>query len=50
MSNMLPLLIVALLVWAGVFAFIFAVDKKITAIEKRIAERPRPSQRPEDDR
>jgi hypothetical protein len=49
MSNMLPLLIVALLVWAGVFAFIFAVDKKITAIEKRIADRPR-AQRPEDDR
>ena len=49
MSTMLPLLIVALLVWAGVFAFIFAVDKKITAIEKRIAERPR-SPRSEDDR
>jgi hypothetical protein len=37
--DMMPLLIVALLVWAGVFAFLFAVDRKITAVEKRINSR-----------
>jgi CcmD family protein len=41
MTDMLPLLIVALLVWAGVFAFIFSVDRKISDIEKRINDRSR---------
>ena len=39
--NLLPLAIVALLVWAGVFAFTFFVDRKITAIEKRLDDRRR---------
>jgi hypothetical protein len=62
MTGMMPLLITALLVWAGVFAFLFAVDRKISAVEKRINSRnvgggdtdgpsgpglrPRPQERP----
>jgi CcmD family protein len=38
MSSMLPLLIVALIVWAGVFAFIFGVDRKVSALERRLEE------------
>jgi hypothetical protein len=32
---MMPLLIVALLIWAGVFAFIFGVDRRLSELEKR---------------
>jgi CcmD family protein len=41
MTDLLPLAIVAVLVWAGVFAYIFAVDRKIAAIEQRIEDRQR---------
>lgn len=41
MTELLPLAIVAVLVWAGVFAFIFNVDRKIAAIEKRIENKQR---------
>src|SRR5436305_1434000 len=34
---MLPLLIVALLIWAGVFAFIFSVDRRVRQLEKRFS-------------
>jgi CcmD family protein len=36
--GMLPLLIVALLVWAGVFFFLLRLDKNITALEKKIGK------------
>jgi CcmD family protein len=36
---MMPLLLVALLVWAGVFAFIFAVDRRVRDLERRVAAR-----------
>lgn len=39
MQSMVPLLLVALVVWAGVFAFIFAVDRKVAALERRLEER-----------
>ncbi|GAB4455239.1 MAG: hypothetical protein OHK0029_11020 [Armatimonadaceae bacterium] len=39
MQEMLPLLIVALLIWAGVFAYTLFVDRKIAEIEKRMEER-----------
>ncbi|MDX1931690.1 MAG: CcmD family protein [Capsulimonadales bacterium] len=32
---MLPLLIVALLIWAGVFAFTFRVDQRLSQLENR---------------
>lgn len=37
--TMLPLLIVALLIWAGVFAFVFGVDRRLSILEKRIADK-----------
>lgn len=39
--ELLPLAIVAILIWAGVFAFVYMVDKKIAAIERRIENRER---------
>lgn len=36
---LLPLAVVAILVWVGVFAFVFNVDRKIADIEKRIADK-----------
>ena len=33
--SMLPLLIVALLVWAGVFVFLWVVDRRVAALEAR---------------
>ena len=38
MPSMMPLLLVALLVWGGVFAFIFAVDRRVRELERRVAE------------
>jgi CcmD family protein len=35
---MFPLLLVALLVWAGIFAFIFGVDRKLSALEKQVSQ------------
>jgi CcmD family protein len=37
--GMLPLLIVALLVWAGVFFYLMRLDKNISALEKKVSER-----------
>lgn len=36
MGEMFPLLVVALLIWAGVFGFIFVVDRKVKALEERV--------------
>ena len=36
MPSMFPLLAVALLVWAGLFAFLFVVDRKVTALESKL--------------
>jgi CcmD family protein len=36
MSAMLPLLIVALLIWAGVFIFMLSIDRKVSALERRL--------------
>ena len=45
--TLLPLAIVAILIWAGVFAFVYMVDKKIAAIERRIEDRERERERDE---
>lgn len=37
MSSMVPLLLVALLVLGGVFAYVAALERKIAALEKRLA-------------
>jgi CcmD family protein len=37
--EMLPLVIVAVLIWLGVFLFTLFVDRKIAEIEKRLEER-----------
>lgn len=37
-TSMLPLLAVALLIWAGVWLFVFALDRKVSALEKRVDE------------
>ena len=34
--GMLPLLIVALLVWAGVFFYLLRIEKNITALETKL--------------
>ena len=39
--ELLPLAIVAILIWAGVFAFVYMVDKKIAVIERRLENRER---------
>ena len=36
MPSMFPLLAVALLVWAGLFTFLFVVDRKVTALEHKL--------------
>ncbi|MDR3708932.1 MAG: hypothetical protein P4L33_11585 [Capsulimonadaceae bacterium] len=38
MQGMMPLLIVALLVWAGVFLFILAVDRRLSHIERIVGK------------
>ena len=44
MPSMMPLLLVALLVWAGVFAFIFTVDRRVRDLERRVAARQTPEE------
>jgi CcmD family protein len=34
----MPLLIVALLIWFGVFGFTFFVDRRVSALEKRVED------------
>lgn len=36
MNSMMPLLVVALLIWAGVFVFMLGVDRKVSALERRL--------------
>jgi|GEM_PF-987122 hypothetical protein len=36
MNPLLPLLIVALLVWAGIFAFLMRVDRQSRELERRL--------------
>lgn len=38
--SMFPLLLTALLIWAGVFAFVFGLERKVAALEKRVAALP----------
>ena len=38
--SMFPLLLTALLIWAGVFAFVFGLERKVAALEKRLAALP----------
>ena len=35
---MLPLLLVALLIWAGVWGFTLSVDRKVARLEARVRE------------
>jgi hypothetical protein len=37
---MFPLLLTALLIWAGVFAFVLGLERKVAALEKRLAALP----------
>ena len=37
-QTMLPLLLVALLIWAGVWGFTLSVDRKVARLEARVRE------------
>ena len=37
-ASLMPLLAVALLIWFGVFAFMMFVDRRVTALEKRVED------------
>jgi CcmD family protein len=39
MGPMTPLLIVALVVWAGLFAYFLYIDRRVSALEKKLEER-----------
>jgi CcmD family protein len=39
MGPMTPLLIVALIIWAGVFLFMWSVDRRVRAVELRLKQR-----------
>ena len=39
MDPLVGLMIVALLIWAGVFVFIWFVDRRVSALERAIKER-----------
>lgn len=39
MESLVSLLAVALLIWAGVFAFLWSVDRRVRALERRLEER-----------
>lgn len=41
---MLPLLIVALLIWAGVWAYLWSVDRRVRALEQRLTNAARRSE------
>jgi CcmD family protein len=36
--NMAFLLLVAIVLWAGVFAFVWMLDKKAAALERKVAQ------------
>jgi len=38
-TSMLPLLAVALLMWAGVFLFMLAVDRRVRSLEQSLDEK-----------
>ncbi len=37
-ASLMPLLSVALLIWFGVFAFTLFVDRRVSALEKRVED------------
>ena len=37
-GSLMPLLSVALLIWFGVFAFVLFVDRRVSALEKRVED------------
>jgi CcmD family protein len=37
-ASLMPLLMVALLIWFGVFGFTFFVDRRVSALEKRVED------------
>lgn len=41
MGSMSAMLGVALLIWAGVFVYMWFVDRRVAEVERRLAERPR---------
>ena len=43
MDPLIALMITPLLVWAGVFAFMWFVDRRVRALERRLEERQRPA-------
>ncbi|MBC8101894.1 MAG: CcmD family protein [Cytophagales bacterium] len=40
-ASLIPLLMVALLIWFGVFAFILVVDRRVSALERRVEDAQR---------
>ncbi len=40
-TTVMPLLIVALIIWAGVFAFILGVEGRIRKLERRVTDAQR---------
>ncbi len=34
--GLLPLLVVALLIWAGVFAFLLGMERRVAALERQV--------------
>ncbi|MFY7954276.1 MAG: hypothetical protein ACOVT5_17370 [Armatimonadaceae bacterium] len=38
--NATPLLVVALMVFGGMFAYVIALERKIAALEKRLGDLP----------
>ncbi len=39
MDPLIALMITPLLIWAGVFAFVWFVDRRVRALERRVRER-----------
>ena len=39
MDPVIAMMIVPLLIWAGVFVFMLAVDRRVRALERRVGER-----------
>lgn len=45
MDPVVAMLIVPLLIWAGVFAFMLSVDRRVRTLEQRVRERQGSEQR-----
>lgn len=41
MSSLTALMLTPLLIWAGVFFFVWTLDRRVRALERRLEQRPR---------